>query len=126
LLDRLRGAGREPREMSVPAGTEMLIGEPAEPPPEQLVGALERGATGHPEIRSAYLFQMMILAEGEDPHLTLGLDLDEGADLTAIANDLAGIAIEVLPQGASFNVYPLEDDMLERVAASVDPFYERI
>ena len=112
--------------MSVPAGTEMLIGEPAEPPPEQLVGALEAGAAGHPEIRSAYLFQMMIVAEGEEPHLTLGLELDEGADLTAIGNDLAGIAVEVLPQGSSFNVYPLEDDMLETVAESVEPFYERI
>jgi hypothetical protein len=112
--------------MSVPAGAEMLIGAPAEPPPERLVATLEEGAAGHPEIQSAYLFQMMILAEGEEPHVTLGLVLDDGAEVTAIANDLGERAMAVLPEGSYLDVYPLADDMLESVAESVAPIYERL
>jgi hypothetical protein len=88
--------------MSAPADAEMLIGAPAEPPSDMLLSSLREGVAGHPEIRSAYLFQMMILVEGEKPHLTLGLELEDGID-----------------------VYPLPDDMLETVAQSVEPLYER-
>jgi SseB protein C-terminal domain len=112
-------------EMSVPAGAEMLIGAPADDPPPELADAVREGAQEHPEVRSVYLFQLMILAEGEEPHLTLGLDLDEGADVVRISNDLAGRAVAVLPEASSLDVYPLADDMLEAVAGSVDPVYER-
>jgi hypothetical protein len=125
FLDRLRGADGQATEMSVSAGSEMLIGAPAEPPPEELVAALREGAADHPEIRAAYLFQMMIVAEGEEPHLVLGLELDDGAEITEISNDLGGRAVEVLPEGAYLDVYPLPDDMAEDVAQSVEPFYER-
>jgi SseB protein C-terminal domain len=125
FLDRLRGANAEATEMSVAADTEMLIGVPAEEPPEALVSILREGAAGHREIRAGYLFQMMILAEGEEPHLTLGLDLDDDADVREIGDDLAGRAMQVLPEDASLDVYPLPDDMLRDVAQSVEPFYER-
>jgi hypothetical protein len=111
--------------MSVPADSEMLIGAPAQPPPESLVAALREGAEDHPEIRAAYLFQMMILAEGEEPHLTLGLELDDRADFTRISNDLAGRAMKVLPEGSYVDVYPLSDDMAETVRQTVEPFHER-
>jgi hypothetical protein len=111
--------------MSVPAGAEMLIGAPADAPPSELADAVREGAQDQPEVRSAYLFQLMILAEGEEPHLTLGLELDEGADLARISNDLGGRAMAILPEGSSLNVYPLADDMLEAVAESVDPVYKR-
>jgi hypothetical protein len=111
--------------MSVPAGSEMLIGAPAEAPPEELVRELRSAAAAHPEIRSAFLFQFMILAQGEEPHVTLGLDLDDGADLNEIGNDLAPRAFEFLPEGSDFDVYPLAEDMREAVAQSVEPFYER-
>jgi hypothetical protein len=68
---------------------------------------------------------MMILAEEEEPHLTLGLDLDDRADFTRISNDLGGRAMEVLPEGSYLDVYPLPDDMAETVRQSVEPFYER-
>jgi hypothetical protein len=125
FLDRLRAAESEAEELSVSADTEMLIGAPADDPPEALVSTLREGARDHRELRAAYLFQLMILAEGEEPHLTLGLDLDEGADLARIADDLGGRAMQVLPEGASLDVYPLPDDMRGDVAQSVEPFYER-
>jgi hypothetical protein len=111
--------------MSVPGGAEMLIGAPADKPPPEVADALREGAQGYPEVRSAYLFQLMILAEGEEPHLTIGLDLDEGADIVRISNDLGGRAVAILPEGSSLDVYPLADDMLETVAQSVDPVYKR-
>jgi SseB protein C-terminal domain len=111
--------------MSVPADAEMLIGAPAEQPPDSLVAALREGAANHSDVRSAYLFQMMILAEGEEPHLTLGLELDDGAEVTDISDDLGGRAMQVLPEGAYLDVYPLPDDMLRDVGGSVQPFYER-
>jgi hypothetical protein len=111
-------------EMSF-GGAEMLIGAPADDPPTELVEALRERAPHHPELRSAYLFQVLIVAEGEEPLLTLGLDLDDGADLRRIADDLGGRAVEILGDGGSLNVYPLPADMLETVAQSVDPFYLR-
>jgi hypothetical protein len=125
FLDRLRVARGEGTEMSAPAGAEMLIGAPAEPPPDALVATLREGAGHHAEIQAAYLFQMMILAEGEEPHLVLGLKLDDRAEITTISDDLGGRAIDVLPEGADLDVYPLPDDMAEDVAGSVEPFYER-
>jgi len=125
FLDRLRGAESEAEELSVSGDAEMLIGAPADDPPEALISTLHEGARDHNELRAAYLFQMMILAEGEEPHLTLGLDLDDPANLARIADDLGGRAMQVLPEGASLDVYPLPDDMLRDVAQSVEPFYER-
>jgi hypothetical protein len=112
-------------EMSVPAGAEMLIGAPADAPPPELADAVREGAQDHPEVRTAYVFQLMILAEGEEPHLTLGLDLDEGADVVRISNDLAARAVAILPEGSPLDVYPLADDMLEAVAKTGDPVYTR-
>ncbi|HEX2496039.1 MAG TPA: enhanced serine sensitivity protein SseB C-terminal domain-containing protein [Gaiellaceae bacterium] len=112
-------------EMSAEPGVEMLIGAPANDPPAELVEALRERAQHHHEVRSAYLFQLMMLAEGEEPHLTLGLELDDGADVMRIADDLGGRAVEILEDGVSLNVYPLPADMLETVAQSVDPFYAR-
>src|ERR687896_402581 len=111
--------------MSVSADTDMLIGAPADEPPEALVSTLREGARDHNDLRAAYLFQMMILAEGEEPHLTLGLDLDDAADLARVADDLGGRAMQVLPEGSSLDVYPLPDDMVRDVGQSVEPFYER-
>jgi hypothetical protein len=125
FLDLIRGVEGEGTEMSVPADAEMLIGAPAEPPPQTLVAALADAAAAYPEIRAAYVFQMMILAEGEEPHVTLGLDLDDGVDFRHIADDLAGRAMRLLPEGSYLDVYPLPDDMVESVAESVEPIYER-
>jgi SseB protein C-terminal domain len=125
FLDRVRGVRGEAMEMTVAADSEMLIGAPSQPPLEDLVVALRDSAARHPEVRSAYLFQKMILADGEEPHLTLGLVLDDGGDVTGISNDLGGRAMEVLPQGSNLDVYPLPDDMAVVVAESVQPFYER-
>jgi hypothetical protein len=112
-------------EMSVEPDVEMLIGAPAEDPPAELTETLREHARQHPELRSAYLFQLMILSEGEEPHLTLGLDLEDGADVMRIADDLGRRAVEILEDGVSLNVYPLPADMLETVAQGVEPFYVR-
>jgi hypothetical protein len=125
FLDRVRSTKGERTEMSVSSDAEMLIGAPAEPPPEALVAVVADAADAYPEIRAAYLFQMMILAEGEEPHLTLGLDLDDGADFKRMADDMAARAMELLPEGSYIDVYPLPDDMVESVAGSVEPIYER-
>ena len=112
-------------EMSVGPGIEMLIGAPEEDPPAELIEALRERAQHHHELRSAYLFQLMLVSEGEEPHLTLGLDLEDGADVMRIADHLGGRAVEILEDGVSLNVYPLPADMLETVAQSVEPFYVR-
>ena len=112
-------------EMSVGPGVEMLIGAPAEDPPTELIEGLRERAQHHRELRSAYLFQLMLVSEGEEPNLTLGLDLEDGADVMRIADDLGGRAVEILEDGVSLNVYPLPADMLETVAQSVEPFYVR-
>ena len=113
-------------EMSTEPGATMLIGAPAEDPPAELIEALRERAPHHHELRSAYLLRLMIVSEGEEPNLTLGLDLEDGADVMRIADDLGRRAVEILEDGVSLNVYPLPADMLETVAQSVDPFYVRV
>jgi hypothetical protein len=121
LLNRLRGGHAVPLE----AGAEMLIGAPANPPSDELVSRLRTRCGEHPEIERAYLYQVMFLQEGEEPHLALGLLLDGSPDIEPIADDLAEHAHPLRPEDPHLTIHSLTSDALESVAASVAPLYER-
>jgi hypothetical protein len=121
LFRRLRGE----RAVPLDAGVEMLIGAPANPPSDELVDRLRTRCAEHAEIERAYLYQVMFLQEGEEPHLALGLLLDGSPDIEPIADDLAEHAHPLRPDDSHLTIHALAPDALESVAASVAPLYER-
>jgi SseB protein C-terminal domain len=127
FLDRMR---RDPRveEVVAPAGTEILVGAPANPPPAELVGRLRGRCAEHSEIAAAYLFQMMIVAEGEKPTLALGLVLGNSVGeerLRALVDDLGANAQPLRPEDDYLAIQVLNEDSLPSVAAYVEPIFER-
>lgn len=68
--------GREPGgEQTVPAGTSVMIGDPAEEP-EAVLEAIARTCSAHPEVTAAYRAQLHVDRAGERPHLAIGLVVD--------------------------------------------------
>jgi hypothetical protein len=103
----------------------MLVGAPANPPSDELVGRLRTRCAEHAEIERAYLYQVMFLQEGEEAHLALGLLVDGSPDIEPIADDLAEHVHPLLPEDSQLTIHSLTPDALESVAASVAPIYER-
>jgi SseB protein C-terminal domain len=128
FLDRMRR--RDPRvdEIVAPAGTKIMVGAPANPPPAELVERLRGRCAHHPEIAAAYLFQMMIVAEGENPTLALGLVLGNplGEErLRELVDDLGANARPLRPEDDYLAIQVLNEDSLPSVVAHVEPIFER-
>jgi hypothetical protein len=129
FLDRLRGERADgAKEVRPPGGTETLIGAPANPPPQELVERLAGRCGEHPDIASAYLFQAMLVTEGEEPHLALGLVLGGPTTddrIQAIAADMGEHAHPLRSEDKDLEIQVLDDESLPLVARSVSPFFER-
>jgi hypothetical protein len=115
-------------EVTAPAGTEVLIGAPANAPPQELVVRLRDRCEEHPEIAAAYLFQMMVVLEGERPSLALGLVLaDPAAEdrVRELVEDLGKHAHPLRAEDEYLTIQVLDDASLAAVAQSVEPFFQR-
>lgn len=79
-------------EITTSAGTVMLIGQPADYP-AALVELLNKYFEQSIVIRAAYLAQIQIPADGEPPHILIGIqfDGDPKAGLDAIAAELTNL-----------------------------------
>ncbi|MDA8210741.1 MAG: enhanced serine sensitivity protein SseB C-terminal domain-containing protein [Clostridia bacterium] len=99
LFTKLFGSSK-PRqdieEINTSAGTKMLIGQPANYP-DELVGLLQKYFENIVVIRAAYLAQIQIPADGEPPHILIGIqfDGDPKAGLDAIAGELTGLVSQL-------------------------------
>jgi hypothetical protein len=70
------GRGEKPGgEQSVPAGTSVMIGDPAAEP-EAVLGAVTVSCSKRPEVVAAYRAQLQVDRPGERPHLAIGLVVD--------------------------------------------------
>jgi hypothetical protein len=75
--------GAEPGgEQRVPAGTSVMIGDPADEPTAMLQAVAEVCAE-HPEVAAAYRAQLHVDSPGEAPHVAIGLVVDETGGDTA-------------------------------------------
>jgi SseB protein N-terminal domain/SseB protein C-terminal domain len=113
---------------TMPAGTTLLVGQPATPPPAGLTETLRRACEREPRIVSAYLFQMAILESDEDPRLAVGLELDRLLDEAEAATlvQAVGDAVEPAQWGYDFlDFHLLAGEMLEQVASATPAVYRR-
>jgi hypothetical protein len=126
---RRLAAGAEPGgEEAVPAGTTVLVGDPAVEP-QEVLDAAAAVCERHPELAAAYRAQIHLQRPGEEPHLALGLLLDDLAtDAESLQRDVAdaatgagaeAVSILMLEPAVSGNA--VADYMLQRTR----PFYER-
>lgn len=111
--------------LEVTQGTKVLVRAPAKAPGEKLLEALRQSLARHPEVRSAYLFEMTI-GTGS-PHWAVGLEVQGDAararDIFQAVGPDAGRCLdpsEVL-DFALIERGPMSDE----VRKAVQPFYQR-
>lgn len=113
---------------SVPAGSTLAIGQPAQAPPDGFVSDLRRACEGEPAVAEAFLYQLGVLDRDEPPHLTIGLRLDarvDEGDGGRIAESI-GRAIEPRSWGYEFVDFQLLDgDMLDTVRSTATAIFRR-
>jgi hypothetical protein len=105
-----------PASYTVPAGTMMLVGQPADAPPDELVRGLRDACEREPAVSEAYLYQVAMPERDEPPHLTVGLRLATGADAEDASRIVQSLGQEVRPEAfgyAFLDFQLLDDDMLE-------------
>jgi SseB protein C-terminal domain/SseB protein N-terminal domain len=121
---RLAGGG----EQTVPAGTSVMIGDPAEEP-EAVLEAVAATCSRTPAVRGAYRAQLHVNRPGERPHLAIGLLVDAPSEdhhelrrevarsaTAAGAEQVSVVVLDRLAEGDAVAAY-----MLERT----QPFYSR-
>lgn len=109
-----------------PEGTEAMIGEPFNYP-EELAGALERFFATKPEVSRAWMAQFYNPADGQPPHILIGVELD--GDVGTVMNE-AGMVIRSIdvqePAIDLIRVTGQEGPGLdEYFLQKADPFYQR-
>jgi len=114
-------------QVSVPQGTNLMIGAPAVPPAPELVDQLRAVLDEHTKVSEAYLFQM-VMGKGA-PHLVIGLKLD---------GEVAKLRIEEIAQAIMNRIQPSlspdefvdlmildREELLQTVKNFVPPVFER-
>ncbi len=111
-----------------PAGSRMLVGQPARTPPHGLVTAVQRACANEPTVAEAFLYQVAILEQGNTPHLAIGLRVDarvDEEDRVRIAHSI-GRAVDPQSWGYDFvDLEVLEDDMLNAVRSGATAIFQR-
>lgn len=113
---------------SVPAGTKMLIGAPAKIP-SGLVEALKNTISSrNPEVKSAYLGQVVYARDGDRPHLALVIEVNtkDKVAINAICQDLAVATTGLLGEGEHIDIMANDGNgtALE-ITKAVKPFYSK-
>jgi hypothetical protein len=94
---------------SIPKGSAVMLGRPAQPMPQALseaIGGIVRGIAG---IREAYLPQCYLAAVVEPPAQILVLVLDNTTDPRNVLDAVGQALNRVLPQGTHLDVWPMTD-----------------
>jgi hypothetical protein len=115
-------------EQTVPAGTSVMIGDPAEEP-QAVLEAVARTCSESPEVTAAYRAQLHVNRAGERPHLAIGLAVD------APSEDHHELRREVARSATAAGAEQVSVVVLDRVAAGdavaaymlekTRPFYSR-
>ena len=103
----------------LPAGTKIMIGAPAKPPSEELLGVLRRTLSRYRGLKSAYLYEVAI-GPGT-PHLCLGIcsSANTYPPLAEIASALSKDALPLLFEGQDLDIIELDDQTLRVVRKHV-------
>jgi hypothetical protein len=126
LLASVRQKLYEDRQL--PAGSQVALAPP-EVYPQELVGALLDFLPGLPEVRAAYLTTLKEeAAEESAPGLVIGLETEEGAEVSEMLQKIALLVARHAPKGQSVDftqVRPGEKGLSQLLLAQVNPFYRR-
>ena len=110
---------------SMPAGTRVFVGDPAEEP-EELLGQLSAWAKAEPSVRAAYRAQVLFDRPGEEPHVAVGLLLDSGADEEAL---MAAAGERARSSGAHATLLRIDEASSDPIGRymldKTEPFYVR-
>ena len=106
----------------------MLIGAPAKIP-SGLVEALKNTISSrNPEVKSAYLGQVVYVRDGDKPHLALVIEVDtkDKVAINAICQDLAVATKGLLGEGEHIDIMANDGNgtALE-ITKAVKPFYSK-
>jgi SseB protein N-terminal domain/SseB protein C-terminal domain len=113
---------------SVPAGSTLAIGQPAQAPPDGFVSDLRRACEDEAAVAEAFLYQLGVLERDELPHLTIGLRLDAGVDEEEAERIAQAIGHAADPQSWGYEFVDfqlLEGDMLDTVRSAATTIFRR-
>ena len=82
-------------EQSIPAGSTLVFGQPAQAPPDGLIGNVWRACEAEAAVEEAFLYQFGVVERDEPPHLTIGIRLNapvDQAEKGRIAQSIGGAA----------------------------------
>jgi len=114
-------------ERQLPAGSKVSL-TPPEVYPQEMVGALLDFLPGLTEVKAAYLTSLKDDSAEAVPVLVIGLETEEGADISAILQKTAPLVVERAPKGQAIDftqVTPGEKGLSQLMLAQVSPFYRR-
>jgi hypothetical protein len=114
------------QETKMAAGTNVLIGAPANIP-NGLIDSLSNNIKRNPEIKRAYLGQVYYEKEGEIPHLALVLDIPNlpKSTLDAIRTDLSTASKGFLSESEYIDIMVNDGSgVAHEITKAVKPFYE--
>lgn len=120
-------AATMPKEQELPAGTQVFVGAPAKIP-SGLEEAVKTCLNKNKEVKAAYLGQVMVMREGEKPHLVLVLEMEPGTQnvFSVIIQDV-GVAIKgLLKDGEYLDLLKYDGQgVAARIVKQAKPFYVR-
>lgn len=99
-------------------GGQVAIGAPAKAPSDELVAAVRAAVRATTGVKAGYLFQ--IAGDGSVARLVVGTELEQGIDPAAVMPTFVARLGREIPEGAGIDVMPLNEEMLEGVAAAVE------
>lgn len=105
--------------------TKMLIGAPAQPPPQRMIERVRAELRAFPLVDEALLF---VSSTGGEPHLTLGLRLGgpmEERAFAAMAETIGAAAVAELPRDTYLDVLVLDEVLHRTIRNTVTPLYTR-
>ena len=103
--------------LSIPRGSQVLLGRAAKPMPESQSAAISKLVRSVQGVREAYLPQCFIQGVMEGPAQVLVLVVDPGANKQGVLDAVGEGLTRTLPSGVHLDVWPLDEsnDLLSSV-----------
>lgn len=97
------------RPLSIPKGTAVFLGRPAQPMAQELSDSIARMVREIVGIQEAYLPQCFVKAVVEPPAQVLVLVLDASTNEQSVLNSVGEGLVRLLPKGTHLDVWPMSD-----------------
>jgi hypothetical protein len=105
--------------INIPAGSQVIIGEPREYP-QKMINAVAEYLKGQKNVKAAYLVQMFYI---DTFSYIIAVDF-KGNEIDTFEG-IAKVATPFLPQGFPLDLITIDDDFSRGIARDYKPFYRR-